>query len=223
MTSTLICACDVSPLRSPECYAAAYAELSDERKQKTDAFRFEKDKLLSVGAGRLLQKTLTDFGVAPEKQQFTRDKNGKPVLTAQNGVFFNLSHAGTYVLCAAANAPVGCDIEDIRTAKTALAQKIFSPAEYADILAGKTDEERAERFFRLWTLRESYMKFTGLGLGLSLSRFEIRRKAGEVLLDGIKQPVFLREYGDIPGYAAAVCTGNDILPEHIVLQTTEIY
>lgn len=207
---------DVSPLKNDELYSRAYAAVPPERQKKADACRFEKDRILCVGAGLLLEKALREFGVSENDLRFAGDENGKPFLTMPNDVFFNLSHAGTYVLCAVSDAPIGCDIEEIKDCKDSLAKRIFSDAEYADIAAKQTKEEKNEAFFRYWTLRESYMKYTGLGLGLSLSRFEIRRTDGvSVWLDGKKQRVFFREYTDVPGYACSVCAKKEITAEKI--------
>lgn len=211
MTKTLICAMDVSPLKNNELYSRAHTALPSERQKKADACRFEKDRLLCVGAGILLEKTLREFGVPENDLRFTAEENGKPFLTARNDVYFNLSHAGTYVLCAVSDVPVGCDIEEITNYKDSLAKRIFSTEEYAYVAAKQTQEGKNEAFFRYWTLRESYMKYTGLGLALPLSRFEIRRGDDvSVWLDGEKQRVFFREYTDVPGYACSVCAKKEI-------------
>ena len=39
------------------------------------------------------------------------NENGKPIV---EGICFNLSHSGDYVICAVSERPVGCDIEQIK-------------------------------------------------------------------------------------------------------------
>ena len=38
---------------------------------------------------------------------------------------------------------------------------------------GKTEKERVEMFYRLWTLKESFIKATGTGMSLPLNEFNI--------------------------------------------------
>src|SRR5262249_12254488 len=51
-----------------------------------------------------------------------------------------------------------------------LAARFFSPAEAAELEMLPSDLQR-ERFFELWTLKESYIKARGRGLSLGLSKF----------------------------------------------------
>jgi 4'-phosphopantetheinyl transferase len=51
-----------------------------------------------------------------------------------------------------------------------IADRYFSSAEIAE-LHSVPPEDRAERFFRYWTLKESYIKATGKGLSVPLEQF----------------------------------------------------
>lgn len=222
--TTLIYISDVSPLADGRIYSAAYNNVSVERRKKTDAFRFEKDKRLSLGAELLLKKALADYGVSPRDMRFEYGENGKPYLAGEKDVFFNFSHSGTYVMCAVSDGQIGCDTEQITGYKDSLARHIFSAAEYADISSKVSEEEKSAAFFRYWTLRESYMKYTGLGLALPLSDFEITTD-GEtgVLKNGEKQNVFFGEFSSIPGYACAVCAETPVKNITLTNITVEKY
>ena len=51
-----------------------------------------------------------------------------------------------------------------------IARNYFYNSEYENIM--KSDNP-SEEFFKYWVLKESYMKYTGLGFNLSLDSFEI--------------------------------------------------
>ena len=77
------------------------------------------------------------------------------------------------------------------------------------------NEEKIEEFFRLWTMKESYMKMTGEGMRLSLDRFEF------VFEDSIKLyrdrhlcSCHIKEY-KIPGYKLTICAKESEFSEKI--------
>ena len=54
-----------------------------------------------------------------------------------------------------------------------VAKRFFSETEY-DFLSGKnTEEEKTVSFYRIWTLKESYVKALGEGLSIPLNAFDI--------------------------------------------------
>ena len=86
------------------------------------------------------------------KYQLTikRDKNGKP---RKEGVYFNVSHGGEYVVLALAPYEVGVDVEPVKGTE----EDIFSHI--------ATEEERAcDDFYLVWTLKESLLKCVGSGI-----------------------------------------------------------
>lgn len=87
---------------------------------------------------------------------------GKPMLADSNDIYFSLSHAGDYAICVVANTPVGIDIEGKRKVNDNVIKKWFSKDEKNWI--NENLEEKQERFFRLWTAKESVSKATGKGL-----------------------------------------------------------
>ena len=65
------------------------------------------------------------------------------------------------------------DVEDISVRRPLLLQiasRFFSRAEMVG-LRGTPRERQLDRFYELWTLKESYIKARGQGLSLGLSRF----------------------------------------------------
>lgn len=179
MTKTIYLA-DTYALSNPQLFETAYRTVSPTRRAKIDAVRFDKDKRLSLGAGLLLHIGLTECGL---KAPFDIDYNefGKPFLADNDGIFFSLSHSGTWAMCAISDVPVGCDIEIIKEADLKIAKRFFHPDEYEAILALATPESAAQSdmFFRIWTRKESYVKAIGKGLSLPFESFSVLDDEGE--------------------------------------------
>ena len=196
-------------------------KVSDMRRNKAMSYRFMKDRCLSLGAELLLRDALCDFGIdRTEPLEFEYRKNGKPYLYGYDNIFFNLSHSGDYVMCVVSGSEVGCDIQKIDRADIRLAERFFTEREYHAIADLPTEEERTDMFYRYWTLKESFMKVTGLGMQLALDAFEIifresdnTAKSAEgtsaariTLTQSVDARAYLfTEYDSIPGYKAAIC------------------
>ena len=147
----------------------AYELLPKSRKDKVDKFRFDKDKKLSAGAYLLLDKMLKEENIT--EPDFKIGKYGKTYISNHEDIHFNLSHSGKMVLCAISDREVGADIEHIDpTIDLNIAKHYFYNSEYVNIMNAKNPPDE---FFRYWVLKESYMKYTGLGMNLQLDSFEI--------------------------------------------------
>lgn len=106
-------------------------------------------------ARRLLAK---ESGMNPEEIVISRTENGKPVCSAPP-FYFSGSHSGDYLACVTAQQPVGLDLEQVRPVHPRLLRAL-SPQEQAYMLA-LPQTQRDEGFFRLWTLKESWIKCQG--------------------------------------------------------------
>ena len=147
----------------------AYGLVSKNRREKIDFYRFENDKKLSAGAYLLLKKLLSEENIT--NPLFKTEKHGKAYISNHENIHFNLSHSGKVVLCAISDREVGIDIEYIDPEiDLNIAKHYFYNSEYENIMKA---ENRFEEFFKFWVLKESYMKYTGLGMNLELDSFEI--------------------------------------------------
>ena len=147
----------------------AYNLVSKNRQEKIDFYRFDKDKKLSCGAYLLLKKLLAEKNIT--NPIFKTEKYGKVYISNHENIHFNLSHSGKIVLCAISDMEVGADVEYIdREIDLNIAKHYFYNREYENIMNAKN---RPEEFFKYWVLKESYMKYTGLGMNLKLNSFEI--------------------------------------------------
>ncbi|MBQ2653157.1 MAG: 4'-phosphopantetheinyl transferase superfamily protein [Methanobrevibacter sp.] len=147
----------------------AYNLVSKKRQEKIDFYRFDKDKKLSCGAYLLLKKLLSEENIT--KPIFKSEKYGKAYISNYENIHFNLSHSGKIVLCAISDMEVGADVEYIDCEiDLDIAKHYFYNREYESIMNAKN---RPHEFFKYWVLKESYMKYTGLGMNLELDSFEI--------------------------------------------------
>lgn len=163
---------DVSVL-TDDAYQTAYDSMPEERKAKIDRLRFPEDKRLSLGAGLLLQKALAEHGLSPQDTVLARTESGKPYFPAHPKLHVSLSHSGTQAMCVLADCPVGCDVEKLGPWKPKIAAHFFAPEEQALFPDLPDDAARSDLFYRLWTLKESYIKAIGTGLATALDAFVI--------------------------------------------------
>jgi 4'-phosphopantetheinyl transferase len=125
----------------------------------------------------LVRTTLSRYADVPARAwQFETNTYGRPHISqplASRNLRFNLSNTTGLVACAVSmDCEIGIDVENItRTVDTdEVAPSVFAPAELADFREAGL-EDRRDRFFSYWTLKESYIKARGMGLSLPLDAF----------------------------------------------------
>jgi 4'-phosphopantetheinyl transferase len=142
---------------------------------------------------------MTSFGLAPEPDDWGIGEFGKPYLKSAKDVYFNISHSGSMVMCALHVSPVGVDIEQVKPYSDAVARRIMSDAERKSFLSS---QDKKTLFFKIWTLKEAYLKYSGAGLS-ALEEITVLPSQDGVM-SNIKGCRFML-IGGIPGYQAAVC------------------
>ena len=190
---------DISLLPDPLERSEICKPLPRARQEKIKRLRNPEHRRQSLGVGLLLQKVMRRYGISEE--QLRIGASGKPEC---EGLEFNLSHSGRLVACVVGEKPVGCDVERLREAPKKLASRFFTKKEKEYLSACSVKDYDGE-FYRLWTMKESYMKFTGEGMRLPLNAFEIVLPDGaSVLRGGQLQACSLKEFA-VPGYRVTVC------------------
>lgn len=165
---------DAQELNDSRCFSMCYQTVSGDRRRKVDSYLRMKDKKLSLAAGLLTDCGLSAYGLRERDVTLALEKNGKPYLPAYPQIHFNLSHSENMALAVFAGTETGCDIEKIQEADMALAEKFLHPGEYAYIARQPKGRSRDEAFYRIWTLKESFVKAVGAGMMLPFHFFEIR-------------------------------------------------
>lgn len=192
-------------LEDEQVFWNLYHLVSQKRREKIDKLRFMKDKRLSLAAELLLKKALELNGI--KEYEMESDENGKPFLAGMASVRFNLSHSDERVMCVVSDQDTGCDVEKMRDSDYKIAKHFFTDEE-CKMLEEKEGEERKELFFRLWTLKESFMKATGLGMKLSLKDFSFTIKEDQIIVcqKVNREQYYFKEYDLKDGYKYAVCS-----------------
>lgn len=163
---------------------------------------------------KLLSETLTrqlinqTWGLSSKDYQLVKGEHGKPYLKVQNiSAHFNISHSGDYIICAISDQNVGIDIELCGKPRLNVARHFFHPQEIA--LLNKTTDEKLQQklFFNLWSVKESYLKYTGSGLSTPLSSFEVCFTGNNITLkkEHSLLPIMVQECPIDPNYSSFVC------------------
>ncbi len=144
----------------------------------------ERDKRI-VAWGRLRYILSRYLGCAPGDIQMKREPFRRPeiVVPKNAGLRFSLSHSGSFGLVGIAANAIGVDIEKIQPTMNVerLATRFFSLDEAAR-LRNLPEAERVPGFFRLWVLKEAYLKAIGEGVPAGLSKCEIALHADGPLI-----------------------------------------
>ena len=155
----------------------------EERRAYAAKYRQGADRIRSLGVAALLGVALKTEGYTDTVPvHLTHDENRKPLVDiSSKSPCFSLSHAGDFVAVAVDTLPIGIDIERIRPYKESLAARYFSKEEQ-EILLGLSElpardpedpSAKSQAFTQIWTLKESFLKVTGLGLKMGLDTFSL--------------------------------------------------
>lgn len=190
--------------------------LSPYRQQKIALLKHAKDRNRSLGAGIALDHALETYGLKEKSVEYEFGEWGKPSLKYQPNIYFSLSHSGDYAICSIGDKAIGNDIELIKHGRLKVADRFFAKEELDWMYAESDEEEITQRMFRIWTMKESFLKATGKGISLPLGDFA-------VIVDEDKDKIrvkhsyntkfyHMKEYADIDGYRVAVCCeeGRDV-------------
>jgi 4'-phosphopantetheinyl transferase len=170
------------------------AWLDAAEREKASRFVFARNRIEYAAAHVLVRHALAAAtGHPPAAFRFEAGAHGKPTAWIGRetaGIHFNLSHSKGLVAVALGLCELGLDVEPIRhSVNLAVARHAFAPEEIA-WLEGLSEGRQAEGFLRLWTLKEAFIKATGLGLSQPLDTFwfEVFPPAIHVAADMAEDP-----------------------------------
>ncbi|MEX2365846.1 MAG: 4'-phosphopantetheinyl transferase superfamily protein [Pseudohongiellaceae bacterium] len=152
------------------------ALLNEEEQRRYRRFVFEEHRHRFLVTRALVRSVLGQYKYtdSAENISFEHNGHGKPRLrNAGTGLHFNVSHArGLIALAVVLEYEIGVDVESVirKTDIDKLAERYFSPQEFRS-MEDFNAKQRNERFFDLWTLKESYIKACGQGLTIPLEEF----------------------------------------------------
>lgn len=149
------------------------------------------DELIKNSASCSLSEHEITFA-PPQKPRFS-----------SSALHFNISHSNNAVAAVISDREVGIDIEKVGKLRERILQKCFSVRERELVTS-------PEAFYRLWTLKEAYLKALGTGIDRRLDTLEFSLSDSIACIDG-EALANARFYSGIhDGYAVAICSlGHD--------------
>ncbi|MBR0456628.1 MAG: 4'-phosphopantetheinyl transferase superfamily protein [Firmicutes bacterium] len=132
----------------------------------------------------------------------TRNERGKPFVccsekdAGDNRVFISVSHSEDTFALIEAERNVGLDIQYPRSVK---ADRIAARCFTEDEAAYAANDEWSSSFYKLWTRKEAYCKYTGLGLEQIMKREDVLKR----------KDVSFRDLRLDDGCFCAICTGTE--------------
>lgn len=178
MVTNCIYAADIMPLLERNAYKEIRPLLTAERQKKADRFIFEKDRLLCAAAGLLLDTALNENAV--ENRRICVGENGKPYLDGNAELQFNISHSKHLAVCAVSDRCVGIDAEVLQHFEDGLIDYICCKSESDYIKSQSEPDTRDILCTKLWTVKESTMKYFGTGLTLAPKEITIDMSGSEI-------------------------------------------
>ncbi len=203
---------DTHEITDRRMFEELFRLIPPERQEKVSRFLRDEDKYLSLCAGLLLEEGIRQLGLSAEPTLAVTDK-GKPYFYDLPGVFFNLSHSGHFAVCVFSDRQVGVDMECIRCFDDRLAEFVFHGDEIGRVREEAGDTACDALYTRLWTMKESIMKYYGEGLALEPKDIHIGR-GGQII--GVKGHPDARHL-HISGISTAetelsVCSEYEVFP-----------
>ncbi len=189
-------------VRDPENftkYEPLLPQISQERRARITRMKFPRKKTISLVTELIIRSEISKALKIPRSSvEFSYNEYGKPFLKG-GGYNFSVSHSGDLVaFCGGAASDVGADIQLAERADHRLAERFFTEVEYAAICAAPSPDRE---FFRIWTLKEAYVKMLGTGMATPFNSFN-------VLNDEFAKISFSRDFGDF--FLSVCCRDMEI-------------
>ena len=154
--------------------------LNNEEIAQSTRFRFEEHRQQYLLTRFLVRNLLSAYQEtpSPEKWVFFNNAYGRPFIdptVCALPLFFSISHTkGMIAIAVSSIEYMGIDVErhDSNIDLIDFPSRCFSEHEVQHLLLLPEDEKKAG-FYRLWTLKESYLKAIGKGLSVPLDSFTI--------------------------------------------------
>jgi len=167
----------------------------EERTRIKRFYNFIDSKRALIGRLLLRQAIHTLLNVNWKSIELGRSEDNKPYIkqiknskVSFKDISINISHHGEWVaLIAHTKKTIGIDImnmtEDPRSDVDSffdLMNDVFTKNEWKEINEPKEDKKRLERFYKFWSLKESYVKAIGKGLVLDLQTIEFSLNKNDI-------------------------------------------
>jgi 4'-phosphopantetheinyl transferase len=128
-----------------------------------------------TGRGILRSVLMSRLPQLRPRSPFLAARFGKPYISGESTLRFSLSHSGHQIvlaLCESVEVGVDLQFQDHTTNIEAIARCFFTRRE-REILSVTSPREKRSMFFRIWVLKEAWLKAQGTGLRVPLSMAEV--------------------------------------------------
>lgn len=139
------------------------------RSYDSDNDKAKHKKELKYAVDSWLKGVFLQLGIDYCQEEIAFNCYGKPYLKNHDNLFFNISHCHELAVCTVEECEVGIDAENIRQWHPRVAKRVFSDREMELFNSSKN---KNEIFFRLWTLKESFVKAIGIGISYPMKTCE---------------------------------------------------
>lgn len=191
-------------------------KVSEETRELTKVYRNEKVRRLKwLGEAMIRNLMEMEWQLQQGDYRISKAEHGKPYIQGTAfPVFYNLSHSGDYLVCGLSDREVGIDIQQIGKYRPEVVRRFFHPHEIKNLETCE-EELRTDLFFRYWSAKESFLKYTGTGLSASLSGFEIWFEGQDIriLKPDFQPKVYIQECPIHEDYKCFVCSGYSHVPK----------
>ena len=162
----------------------------------------------SINSLKLLKIGLNEFGIHLFREDLVYNEFGKPSLKRKD-IFYNISHSGKYVTCAISNKIVGIDIQK-HIEKFEEIISFFSISEKEYLASIPFQKLLIKEFFKIWTVKESYVKFLGRGLYKELDSFSLFLDKKKIIDEGrIVKDILYKNFSISEEYTMSVVASSD--------------
>lgn len=146
--------------------------VSNEKFNKVIRYKKWDDLQRGLMSDVLTRAVISEMFNAPiEDIRFKTNGYGKPYVDGLD-VHFNCSHSGKWVVCALnENCPVGIDIEAMKPIEMDFTRNVFTMNE-RKMLEKLDNENKLRYFYKVWTVKESFIKADGRGMSLPLNSID---------------------------------------------------
>jgi len=183
-------------------------------------YRHSESRMHYLGGRALARHALaTVVGCSPDLLRFGTTSKGKPRVLGPSPAtdwHFNLSHSGKLIACGVWDRPLGIDVEPkLRQINHALLTDMLLCCDEVNWIFSKGALSK-KRFMALWTLKEAYLKESGVGLSISLNQITVRPESThKFIIESNVISSAQRRHGHLlcprSGFWLAICTASVLL------------
>lgn len=121
--------------------------------------------LKNVTSKDVLQRIADDYDI--KNYNIVKNDYGKPYFDNSN-IYFNISNSGLVTVAVVADKEIGIDIQKIKY-NEAIVNRTFTESEKQYL---KNSDDKEKSFTLIWTMKESYVKMLGVGIGYGLKNVD---------------------------------------------------